>query len=82
MRSETTYDIAWLAWRLKALDSLLSKIGFVSVPFLDAENKYDSFPHVAGALFPNVSSVCSSSEIRLTTLYNTAHIVALQHHDH
>ena len=72
---------AWLAWRLKALDSFLSKFCFVSVPFLGAEKRCDSFSHVAGASFPNVSSIYFSSEIRWIALYNTVHIAAFQHHD-
>ena len=60
---------AWLAWRLKALDSFLSSFCFVSIPFLGAGKRWDSFSNVAGASFPNVSSIYFSSEIRWMTQY-------------
>ena len=55
------------------MDSFLSKFCFVSVPFLGAEKRCDSF-YAAGASFPNVSSIYFSSEIRWIALYNTVHM--------
>ena len=72
---------AWLAWRLKVLDSFLNKFCFVSVPFLGAEKRCDSFSRNAVASFPNVSSIYFSSEIRWIALNNTVNIAAFQHHD-
>ena len=42
------YDASMASWRLEVLDLLLSKISFVLVPLLGAENKYIYFSHVAG----------------------------------
>ena len=49
---------AWFAWSAKALDSLLSKIGFVLVPLLGAKNKYAFFSSVTSASSLDVSLIC------------------------
>ena len=43
---------------------------------------YVSFSRVPVASYSEVFSICTSSGIRSTTLYSTAHISPSQHHDH